>query len=47
MPTTRCCTQRKIGPVVVEDEVVRHTMKAVDKSRIRGIIEMPTVVDPP
>ena len=34
--------------MVMEDEVDRHAMAAADKSRIRGIINMSTVVpDPP
>ena len=34
--------------MVVEDEVDRHAMVAANKIRIRGIIDMPTIVpDPP
>ena len=32
--TIRCCTQRQIGLVVMENAVDRHAMVAVDKSRI-------------
>ena len=32
----------------VEDEVDRHAMATIDKSRVRGIIDMPTTIpDPP
>ena len=45
---TRCCTWRKIGPLVIVDEGGRHTMEASDKSSIEGIIVMQTTVpDPP
>ena len=48
MPTTRCCTRRKIGPVVVVDEAGRHAMEAADKSKTEGTIIMPTTIpDPP
>ena len=31
-PTTRCCTQRKIGPVVVVNEADWRVMEAAEKS---------------
>ena len=47
-PTTRCCTRRKICPVVVADEVSRCAMEAADGSKEEGIMVMPTAIaDPP
>ena len=44
----RWCTRRKIGPVVVVYEPGRHAMEVADRSKIEGIIVMPTLVlDPP
>ena len=44
----RCCTQRKIGPVLVVDEAGQHTMEATDRTKTKGIIIMPTtILDPP
>ena len=46
--TTECSTQRRNGPVGVEDEVGRLATVPVDKSRKEGIEEVPTTVpDPP
>ena len=38
----RCCTQRKISLMVVEDEVDWHALVAIDKSRTRGIEQVLT-----
>ena len=47
-PTTRYCTGRKIGPVVVADEASRRVMEAADVGKKEGIVLMPTTVpDPP
>ena len=43
----RCCTGRKIGPVVVVDEVGRHALEAADKRKIEGIEGVPTTVPEP
>ena len=46
--TTRCCTQREIGPVDVEDEASRCAMHAVDETKKGGTEVMSTVTpDPP
>mgnify|MGYP000553619990 CR=1 FL=1 len=41
MPTTRCCTQRRIGLVVVVmgNEAGRHMPMATDMNRTRGTTE--------
>ena len=45
--TTRCCTQSKIGLVVMVDEVSQHAMEVADKSRTVGIEVVPTTtLDP-
>ena len=42
------CTRRKIGPVVVVDEVGRHALEATDKNKIEGMkVVSTTVPDPP
>ena len=48
MPKAICCTQTKIGPVLVEDEASRRAMEATDVSKEEGIAVMPTAIpDPP
>ena len=47
MLIARCCTGRKIGPVVVVDEVGRHALEAADKRKIEGIEGVPTTVPEP
>ena len=43
-----CCTQTKIGLVLVEDEASRRAMEADDVSKEEGIAVMPTaILDPP
>ena len=43
-----CCAHRWIGSTGVKDEVHRLTIMAADKSRVKGIINIPTTVpDPP
>ena len=39
--TAGCCTRERIGPTGVVDEAGQHAMEASDRSRTRGIIEMP------
>ena len=46
-PTTKYCTQRKIGFLVVADEADRHVMEAAKKSRINNIIEISGVIPNP
>ena len=47
-PTTRCCTWRGTGLVVVVDKGYRHTMEAANKNRTKGIEMVSTTVpDPP
>ena len=36
--TAECYTWRRINPLVVADELDRHTMVAVNKSRKEGIV---------
>ena len=43
-PTTTCCTQRKIGPVIVVDKGGRCAIEAADKTKIERIVVMPTLV---
>ena len=46
--TAGCYTQRRNGPVGIEDEVARHTIVAASKNRKEGIEEVQTTVpDPP
>ena len=47
MLTTKWCTQRQRGIVVVVDTVDQYTMVAADKRKTRGTEEVPTTVDPP
>ena len=42
-----CYTKRRIGTVVMEDEVDQHAMVVADESRTRGTEVVSTVVDPP
>ena len=47
-PTTRCCTQREIGLVDVEDEASQCAMEAADGIKEGGTEMMLTVIpDPP
>ena len=47
MPTTRCCTRREIGPVVVADEASRYAMEGADEIKEEGTEVMPTaILDP-
>ena len=46
--TTRCRTQREIGPVVVVDKASRCTMEAADGTKEEGTEVIPTTIpDPP
>ena len=48
MPTTRCCTWREIGPVVVADEASRCAVEAADGIKEEGTEVMSTAIpDPP
>ena len=46
-PTTRCCTRRKIGPVVVADEASRCAMEAANGIKEEGTEVMPTTIPDP
>ena len=47
-PTTRCCTQREIGPVVVVDETSWCAMEVADGTKEGGTEVIPTeILDPP
>ena len=41
---TRCCTWRKIGPLVIVDEGGRHTMEAADMSKTKCTEAVSTTV---
>ena len=45
--TTRWCTQRKIGPVVMANEASWCAKEAADNSKKDDIVAMPTVVSNP
>ena len=47
MPRTRCYTRKKIGPVVMVDEVSRCGIEIVDKRKTEGMGVVPTLVPNP
>ena len=48
MPTTRCCTQREIGPVVMAVEASQCAVEAANRTKEEGTKVMPTAIpDPP